>query len=483
MGLHDRIKGGDPGNGTPPDGEQPVPLPRPSLAAEEATPKANTDPYGELKTAIHTACIAKLGPQLFTTQTTEDLSERVLREVTEQLALDRTPLTREERRRIVREITDDILGYGPLEPLLNDDSVTEVMVNNFDQIYIERDGKIERSETTFADNAHLMRIIDKIVSQIGRRIDESSPMVDARLPDGSRVNAIIPPLALKGPTLTIRKFSRDPYTMDDLIGFGSITPKAAQFLAACARGKLNVLISGGTGTGKTTTLNAVSAFIPGDERIVTIEDAAELQLQQEHVITLEARPPNIEGQGEVRIRELVRNALRMRPDRIIVGEVRGAETLDMLQAMNTGHEGSLTTIHANSPRDALSRLETLVLTAGVDLPLRAIREQISSAFDLLVQITRLVDGSRRVSHITEVLRMESEVITLQDIFIAKPPDEETAVMTNATRLISPLGCTGLKPHFLEKLAAHGVVLPPTFFEEDETAVRSTLAAASFGGFS
>jgi pilus assembly protein CpaF len=482
MGLHDRIKGGDTGNGAPQDGEQPVQLPRPALA-EEPAPKASSDPYGELKTAIHTACIAKLGPQLFTTQTTEDLSERVLREVTEQLALDRTPLTREERRRIVREITDDILGYGPLEPLLNDDSVTEVMVNNYDRIYIEREGKIERSTTTFADNAHLLRIIDKIVSQIGRRIDESSPMVDARLPDGSRVNAIIPPLSLKGPTLTIRKFSRDPYTMDDLIGFGSITPKAAQFLAACARGKLNVLISGGTGTGKTTTLNAVSAFIPGDERIVTIEDAAELQLQQEHVITLEARPPNIEGQGEVRIRELVRNALRMRPDRIIVGEVRGPETLDMLQAMNTGHEGSLTTIHANSPRDALSRLETLVLTAGVDLPLRAIREQISSAFDLLVQITRLVDGSRRVSHITEVLRMESDVITLQDVFLAKPPDEETAVLSNATKLMSPLNCTGLKPHFLEKMAAHGVVLPPTFFEEDETAVRSTFAAASFGGFS
>jgi pilus assembly protein CpaF len=482
MGLHDRIRGGEFGDGTPPDGEQQTSLTRPALA-EEPAPKT-TDPYGALKTAIHTACIAKLGPQLFTTETTEDLSERVLREVTEQLALDRTPLTREERRRIVREITDDILGYGPLEPLLNDDSVTEVMVNNFDQIYIEREGKIERSTTTFADNAHLMRIIDKIVSQIGRRIDESSPMVDARLPDGSRVNAIIPPLSLRGPTLTIRKFSRDPYTMDDLIGFGSITPKAAQFLAACARGKLNVLISGGTGTGKTTTLNAVSAFIPGDERIVTIEDAAELQLQQEHVITLEARPPNIEGQGEVRIRELVRNALRMRPDRIIVGEVRGPETLDMLQAMNTGHEGSLTTIHANSPRDALSRLETLVLTAGVDLPLRAIREQISSAFDLLVQITRLVDGSRRVSHVTEVLRMESEVITLQDIFVGKPPDEETAVATNATRLMSPLTCTGLKPHFLDKLATHGVVLPPTFFEEeDDQAFRSTFSAASFGGFS
>ncbi|TMK77678.1 MAG: CpaF family protein [Actinobacteria bacterium] len=480
MGLHDRIKGGN--NDSPPPEEQPVSLAAGPAIGEQPKSEPHADPYAELKTRIHHACIAKLGPQLFTTETSENLSERVLREVTEQLTLDRTPLTREERRRIVREITDDILGYGPLEPLLRDDTLTEVMVNNFDRIYIERDGKIEKSPTTFADNAHLLRIIDKIVSQVGRRIDESSPMVDARLPDGSRVNAIIPPLSLRGPTLTIRKFSRDPYTMDDLINFGTLTPKAAQFLAACSRGKLNVLISGGTGTGKTTTLNAISAFVPGDERIVTIEDAAELQLQQDHVITLEARPPNIEGQGEVRIRELVRNALRMRPDRIIVGEVRGPETLDMLQAMNTGHEGSLTTIHANSPRDALSRLETLVLTAGVDLPLRAIREQIASAFDLLVQITRLVDGSRRVSHITEVLRMESEVITLQDIFHAKPPAED-ATMGDTVRLLSPLQCTGLKPHFLDKMAAHGVPLQSNFFDEDENGYRSTFAATSFGGFS
>ena len=305
-------------------------------------------------------------------------------------------------------------------------------------------------------------------------------MVDARLPDGSRVNAIIPPLALRGPTLTIRKFSRDPYTMSDLIGFGTITGKAAQFLSACVRGKLNMLISGGTGTGKTTTLNALSSFVPGDERIVTIEDAAELQLQQEHVLPLESRPANIEGQGEIKIRELVRNALRMRPDRIIVGEVRGAETLDMLQAMNTGHEGSLTTIHANSPRDALSRLETLVLTAGVELPHRAIREQISSAFDLLVQITRLVDGSRRVSHVTEVLRMESDVITLQDIFVAKPPEEDGAAV-GATRLLSPLACTGLKPHFLEKMAANGVALPPNFFQHEDDSTRTSFQAASFGG--
>jgi pilus assembly protein CpaF len=463
MGLHDRLKST---NGS----AAYTTLDLGGTAVAEPTPESTPDPYAELKTRIHHACIAALGAELFKNQTPEDLTDRVTRTVTEQLVLDRTPLTREERRQIIREITDDILGYGPLEPLLRDDTITEVMVNGYDRVYIERLGKIERSSAGFADNAHLLRIIDKIVSQVGRRIDEASPMVDARLPDGSRVNAIIPPLSLKGPTLTIRKFSRDPYTMNDLISFGTLTPKAAQFLAACVKGKLNVLISGGTGTGKTTTLNAMSAFVPGDERIVTIEDAAELQLQQEHVITLESRPPNIEGSGEVRIRELVRNALRMRPDRIIVGEVRGPETLDMLQAMNTGHEGSLTTIHANSPRDALSRLETLVLTAGVELPLRAIREQVSSAFDLLVQITRLVDGSRRISHITEVLRMESDVITLQDIFIAKPPTEEAEASHGATRLLSPLACSGLKPNFLDKMAANGVMLQPSFFtREDDVA--------------
>lgn len=463
MGLHDRLKTS---NGS---GAATAEL-HGSPVAEAAPSVAANDPYAELKTRIHHACIATLGAELFKRDaSTGDLNERVTRAVTEQLVLDRTPLTREERRQIIREITDDILGYGPLEPFLRDDSVTEVMINRHDRIYVERLGKIERTDAAFVDNAHLLRIIDKIVSQVGRRVDESSPMVDARLPDGSRVNAIIPPLALKGPTLTIRKFSRDPYTMNDLISFGSISPKAAQFLAACVKGKLNILISGGTGTGKTTTLNAMSAFIPGDERIVTIEDAAELQLQQDHVITLESRPPNIEGQGEIRIRELVRNALRMRPDRIIVGEVRGPETLDMLQAMNTGHEGSLTTIHANSPRDALSRLETLVMTAGVELPLRAIREQVSSAFDLLVQITRLVDGSRRISHITEVLRMESDVITLQDIFIAKPPSEEAEASVGAIRLLSPMSCTGLKPNFLDKMAANGVMLQPSFFTAEDDA--------------
>jgi pilus assembly protein CpaF len=479
MGLHDRLKGGSGGNGA---GHDETLAQRSEVSAsQQQAERTAVDPYAELKTRVHHACIAKLGPELFAAETTGDLSERVLRAVTEQLALDRTPLTRDERRQLVREITDDILGYGPLEPLLRDDSVTEVMVNGADRIYIERNGKIEQAGVTFVDDAHLLRIIDKIVSQVGRRVDEASPMVDARLPDGSRVNAIIPPLSLRGPTLTIRKFSRDPYTMDDLINFGTLTPKSAHFLASCVQGKLNMLISGGTGTGKTTTLNALSAYVPGDERIVTIEDAAELQLQQEHVITLEARPANIEGQGEVKIRELVRNALRMRPDRIIVGEVRGPETLDMLQAMNTGHEGSLTTIHANSPRDALARLETLVLTAGVDLPLRAIREQVASAFDVLVQITRLVDGSRRISHVTEVLRMESDVITLQDIFHARPPDEEAAA-AQISRLLSPLSCTGLKPHFLEKMAANGVALPATFFQQEDPSFRPSFTAASYGGF-
>ncbi len=484
MGLHDRLHRQ---NGSTPGitGDALVGLAG-GQQGEQADRKA-ADPYAELKTRIHHACIAKLGPQLFSAgksqdgaASAEDLAEKVLRVVTEQLALDRTPLTREERRQVTREITDDILGYGPLEPLLRDDSVTEVMVNNYDRVYVERLGKIESTDATFVDNAHLLRIIDKIVSQVGRRVDEASPMVDARLPDGSRVNAIIPPLSLRGPTLTIRKFSRDPYTMDDLIDFGTLTPESAQFLMACVRGKLNALISGGTGTGKTTTLNALSAFVPNDERIVTIEDAAELQLQQQHVITLEARPPNIEGEGEVRIRELVRNALRMRPDRIIVGEVRGPETLDMLQAMNTGHEGSLTTIHANSPRDALARLETLVMTAGVELPHRAIREQIASAFDLLVQISRLVDGSRRITHVTEVLRMESDVITLQDIYVAKPPDEDGGEKGKPVRLMSPLESTGLKPQFLEKMAANGVTLPPSFF--GDTTRSANFAAASFGGY-
>jgi len=335
--------------------------------------------------------------------------------------------------------------------------VTEIMVNGYDQVYIERAGVIQETDSSFLDDAHLLRIIDRIVSQVGRRVDESSPMVDARLPDGSRVNAIISPLALRGPSLTIRKFAQDALTLESLVELGTMTPQSADFLAQCVRGKLNLLISGGTGTGKTTLLNAVSQYVPTSERIVTVEDAAELRLQQRHVVPLESRPPNVEGEGEVRIRDLVRNALRMRPDRIIVGEVRGAETLDMLQAMNTGHDGSLTTIHANSARDALHRLEMLVLMAGVELPVKAIREQIAGGFDLLVHIARLVDGSRRITQITEITGMEGEVVTLQDLFTA-PAREGLGCEPG---MLGPLEPMGLRPNFLQKLMANGVDLAPS----------------------
>jgi pilus assembly protein CpaF len=435
------------------------------LLGDERKASGSVDPYAELKTRVQRACVPKLGPWLFTNPDTTGLRKEVEVVVAAELDSDSTPLAAIDRDRLVQEITADILGYGPIEPFLADDTVTEVMVNGFDRIYVERAGLIEKTGATFVDDEHLTRIIDKIVSRIGRRVDEASPMVDARLPDGSRVNAIIPPLSLGGPTLTIRKFARDPFKMADLIDFGSITPKAAHFIESCVEGKLNVLISGGTGTGKTTLLNALSAAIPADERIITIEDAAELQLQQEHVIRLESRPPNIEGEGEIRARELVRNALRMRPDRILVGEVRGAETLDMLQAMNTGHEGSLTTIHANSPRDALNRLETLVLMCGLEIPLHAIREQIASALDMVIHITRLVDGSRRISHITEVLGMESDVITLQDIFIARTVGDRSGQTATASTLRT-LAVTGLQPRCQDKMAAHDVNLPADFYLPD-----------------
>jgi pilus assembly protein CpaF len=412
------------------------------------------DPQAELKSRIHRACISRLGAAFLNLEATNELEPRVRQLVREQLNAEEMPLSPSERERLEQQIADDILGYGPLEPFLHDPAVTEIMVNGYDQLFVERAGIIEETEAAFLDDAHLLRIIDRIVSQVGRRIDESSPMVDARLPDGSRVNAIIPPLSLRGPSLTIRKFARDALALSDLIGLDSLTEQAAEFIGQCVRGKLNILISGGTGTGKTTLLNAVSAHIPGGERIVTIEDAAELRLQQRHVVSLEARPANVEGEGEVRIRDLVRNALRMRPDRIIVGEVRGAETLDMLQAMNTGHDGSLTTVHANSARDALHRLEMLVLMAGVELPIKAIREQIAGGFDLLVHITRLVDGSRKIVQITEIAGMEGDVITLQDIFRARVPDG------GGTReqLLLPLEPTSLRPGFLPKLQANGVDL-------------------------
>jgi pilus assembly protein CpaF len=415
------------------------------------------DPHAELKTRIHRACIAKLGAAFLNLEGSDELERRVQEVVSEELKGEEVPLSPSERALLERQIADDILCYGPLEPFLRDPSVTEIMVNGYDQLYIERAGVIQETDASFLDDAHLLRIIDRIVSQVGRRVDESSPMVDARLPDGSRVNAIISPLALRGPSLTIRKFAQDALTLESLVELGTMTPQTADFLAQCVRGKLNLLISGGTGTGKTTLLNAVSQYVPTSERIVTVEDAAELRLQQRHVVPLESRPPNVEGEGEVRIRDLVRNALRMRPDRIIVGEVRGAEKLDMLQAMNTGHDGSLTTIHANSARDALHRLEMLVLMAGVELPVKAIREQIAGGFDLLVHIARLVDGSRRITQITEITGTEGEVVTLQDLFVA--PAREGLGCDPGT--LGPLSPMGLRPNFLPKLLANGVDLEPS----------------------
>ncbi len=366
-------------------------------------------------------------------------------------------LTRAERVRMLEQITDEILGLGPLEPLLRDETVTEVMVNGPQQVYIEREGRLEMTNVTFQNDEHVMKIIQRIIAPIGRRIDESSPMVDARLADGSRVNAIIPPLSLVGPVLTIRKFAATPFTVEDLIRFGTATPDMFEFLEACVKARLNIFVSGGTGSGKTTMLNILSSFIPDDERIVTIEDAAELQLRQEHVVTLEARPSNIEGKGAIPIRELVRNALRMRPDRIVVGECRSAEALDMLQAMNTGHDGSMSTGHANTPRDMLSRLETMVLMAGMDLPLKAIREQIASAVDLIVHQNRLKDGTRKIVNITEVQGMEGDVIVMQDIFVF----EQTAVVEG--KIEGRLRPTGIRPKFVEKFEVAGIHLPPNVF--------------------
>jgi pilus assembly protein CpaF len=377
------------------------------------------------------------------------------------------PLTSADRRALLNEIASDVLGYGPIDPLLNDPDVTEVMANGPYDIYFEKAGRIQKSDVRFVDETHLRRIIDKIVGQIGRRVDEATPMVDARLPDGSRVNAIIAPLAIGGPYLTIRKFAVDPYQEADLISFGTLTQRVADFLRACVRGRLNVLISGGTGSGKTTTLNVVSAYIPGDERIITVEDAAELQLHQDHVLTLESRPANIEGQGQVTIRDLVKNTLRMRPDRIVVGEVRDAAALDMLQAMNTGHDGSLTTVHSNSPRDTLSRIETMVLMAGFDLPVRAIREQISAAVDLIVHVARLKDGTRRVTHVTEVEGMEGEIITLQDLFLF----DYGMGVDDEGRYKGRLKATGIRPTFSEELENQGIRLPADLFDPEPFARR------------
>jgi pilus assembly protein CpaF len=377
------------------------------------------------------------------------------------------PLTSADRRALLNEIASDVLGYGPIDPLLNDPEITEVMANGPYDVFIEKSGKILKSDVRFVDEVHLRRIIDKIVGQIGRRVDEATPMVDARLPDGSRVNAIIAPLAIGGPYLTIRKFAVDPFQEADLINFGTMTQRTADFLRACVRGRLNIIISGGTGSGKTTTLNVVSAYIPGDERIVTVEDAAELQLHQEHVLTLESRPANIEGKGEIAIRDLVKNTLRMRPDRIVVGEVRDAAALDMLQAMNTGHDGSLTTVHSNSPRDTLSRIETMVLMAGFDLPIKAIREQVSSAVNLIVHVSRLRDGTRRITHVTEVEGMEGEIITLQDLFLF---DYGMGVDDDGVYK-GRLKATGIRPTFSEDLENQGIHLPSDLFDPEPFARR------------
>jgi pilus assembly protein CpaF len=422
--------------------------------APSTAPQAGT--YFDLKARVQNRLLAELDPSLDITKT-DDVRKTIQSLFEQILSEENIVLSRPERARLFEQISAEILGLGPLQPLLEDESITEIMVNGAKNIYIERKGKIYRVPVTFESNDHVMRIIDRIVAPLGRRIDESSPYVDARLADGSRVNAVIPPISLVGPTLTIRKFSKVPITLEQLVQLGTLTPEALQFLKACVEARLNIVISGGTGSGKTTLLNILSGFIPGDERIITIENAAELQLRQEHVVTLESRPPNIEGRGEITIRQLVINSLRMRPDRIIVGEIRDDAALDMLQAMNTGHDGSMTTLHSNSPRDTLSRLETMTLMAGMELPVRAIREQVSSAVDLIIHQERMRDGSRKVTNITEVSGMEGDVITTMDIFVFEQTGFENA------KVLGRLRPTGLRPKFMDKIEESGIHLPPSIF--------------------
>ncbi len=437
-----------------------------SVAGEPAENGHRRDPVlDQLRQKIYEYLVEQLGPVLFDKRMApEDLRQRVSEQIQVALAQERTPMSEADKTSLIKDILNDILGYGPIDDVLNDDTVSEVMVNGPDQVFVEQNGKLTKTDVKFIDEDHLLRIIEKICAQVGRIVNEKAPMVDARLPDGSRVNAIIPPLAIDGPFLTIRKFSKDPFQVDDLIRFGTLNAASARFLQACIVGRLNVIVSGGTGTGKTTTLNVLSSFIPDDERICTVEDAKELQLHQEHVLCLEARPPDLNGEGAITIRDLVKNTLRMRPDRLVVGECRGGEALDMLQAMNTGHDGSITTVHSNGPRDTLARLETLVLMAGFDLPVRAIREQISSAVDLIVHLTRLKDGTRRITHITEVQGMEGDKITLQDIFLF---DYSMGVGEDG-KFRGHLKATGVRPKFAEKLQDHGIKLGAEVFQPEAT---------------
>ncbi|MEY2451965.1 MAG: pilus assembly protein CpaF [Acidimicrobiaceae bacterium] len=439
----------------------------PAAPAPPPAPRASLPP--DVHASVHRRVVKDLGPLLFDDTVHDDQLEPQLRE-TIVAAFEAAGIASDGAlyEQFVTDIRNDVIGYGPIEALLNDDSVTEVMVNGPDIVFVERNGKVEEVASGFVDAQHVRRVIDKIVSHVGRRIDESSPMVDARLPDGSRVNAIIPPLAIEGPFLTIRKFASEPFMATDLVGFGTLDERSVRFLRACIEGRLNIVVSGGTGSGKTTLLNVLSSFIPNGERIVTVEDAKELQLHQRHVLCMETRPPNVERTGEVTIRDLVRNSLRMRPDRIVVGECRGGEALDMLQAMNTGHDGSMTTVHSNSPRDALSRIETLTLMAGFDLPIRAIREQVASAVDLIVQLSRLRDGSRRVTHITEVDGMEGDKITLQDIYLF---DFHAGVDAHGRHqgILEP---TGVRPAFAEKLEDAGLVIGAAMFGSPDHDLRS-----------
>jgi pilus assembly protein CpaF len=438
----------------------PPPAEAPARQTASETARRVTDPLAPIRRRVHAELMGVLGSQLHHDPAEEDeFEERVRTALAEVLAREEAPLTAADRAKVAADVADEVLGHGPIEPLLRDPEVSEIMVNGPRRIFVERKGKLTMVDAEFVDENHLRRVIDKIVSRIGRRVDEASPMVDARLPDGSRVNAVVPPIALDGSSLTIRKFSEDPLTVEDLITFGTLTRATADLLDACVRGRLNIVVSGGTGSGKTTTLNVLSRFIPSDERIVTIEDAAELQLGQDHVLRLESRPANAEGRGAITIRDLVRNSLRMRPDRIVVGEVRDGAALDMLQAMNTGHDGSLTTAHANTPRDCLARLETMVLMAGMDLPVRAIREQVASAVDLIIQVARLKDGSRKITHVTEVAGMEGDIVTLQDLFVFDYKAGQDALGRFQGTLVS----TGLRPRFLEKIGDVGVTVPSEVF--------------------